>query len=105
VRALAVVVLVLGLTVLASGTVILDEREQVFMTFQGNADSPLVLGGPVVQGPALVFRIPVLHQLYRFDRRTQIFESPPLALRTREKQQLQVRYHVLWRVADPRHST
>jgi membrane protease subunit HflC len=100
-------IFLLGLAVLlglalASSVVMLDEREQAFITFQGDADSWLVLSGPVVQGPALVLRIPFLHRMQRFDRRLQIFESPPLSLRTREKQQVQLRYHVVWRVADPR---
>jgi membrane protease subunit HflC len=96
-------VVALGLIgLLAASVVVLDEREQAFITFRGDADSPFVLSGPVVQGPAFALRVPLLHQMYRFDRRLQIFESPPIALRTREQQQVQVRYHVVWRVADPR---
>jgi len=98
------------LLVLCAGTAaatiqVLDEREQVFVTFLGDPDSPAVLTGPIVQGPGFVFRIPLLHSVRRVDSRVQIFESPPIAVRTKEQQQVQIRYYVLWRVADLRRLT
>jgi len=102
VKRLLLLILLLVAATAAATIRVLDEREQVFVTFLGDPDSPMVLTGPVVQGPGFLFRIPMLHTVRRVDKRVQIFESPPLAVRTKEQQQVQIRYYVLWRVDDLR---
>ena len=46
--------------------------------------------------------IPGLHELHRYDRRNQLFDSTPRPLNTVDRTLLETDYYVIWRIVDPR---
>jgi len=72
-----------------------DAREVAVVTF---------FGKPVdtVMEPGLKLRAPwPLHEVVRFDKRTQLLAVDPAEVLTRDKKNLVVETFVLWRVSDP----
>lgn len=51
--------------------------------------------------PGLQFRIPLVQQLRRFDRRLQILEPQQSEFLTNDKKNVVVNYFAVWRIADP----
>lgn len=51
--------------------------------------------------PGLHFKVPVLHEIKKFDRRIQTLESPPQRFLTVEKKDVIVDSYAKWRVANP----
>ncbi|MGQ0721694.1 MAG: protease modulator HflC [Candidatus Eiseniibacteriota bacterium] len=60
-------------------------------------------GNPVqvVTEPGLRFRIPIVHQVRRFDARLQVLEPQQGEFLTNDKKNVVVSYFAVWRVADP----
>lgn len=51
--------------------------------------------------PGLHFKIPLLQQVQRFDRRVLTLESPPERTLTSEKKDVNIDFFVKWRISDP----
>ena len=72
-------VLAVALVVAASFcVVVLDEREQAFRTLLSEADytvAGIALNRPELTEPGWYIRIPMLHELYVYDRRLQRYDS------------------------------
>lgn len=51
--------------------------------------------------PGLHFKVPVLHEIKKFDRRIQTLDSPPQRFLTIEKKDVIVDSYAKWRVANP----
>src|SRR5690606_14250222 len=51
--------------------------------------------------PGLHFKIPLLQQVQRFDRRILTLESPPERTLTSEKKDVNIDFFVKWRISDP----
>jgi len=85
--------------------VVIDEREQAYRTLLNQAE-PQQLGitwnQPNLVEPGVYLAIPGLHQLHRYDRRNQLFESTPRPLNTVDRTLLETDYYVIWRIIDPR---
>jgi membrane protease subunit HflC len=62
-------------------------------------------GNPVqvVTEPGLRFKIPLVHQVRRFDSRLQVLEPQQGEFLTNDKKNVVVSYFAVWRVADPLH--
>jgi membrane protease subunit HflC len=62
-------------------------------------------GNPVqvVTEPGLRFKIPMVHQVRRFDSRLQVLEPQQGEFLTNDKKNVVVSYFAVWRVADPLH--
>ena len=99
-------VLAVALVVAASFcVVVLDEREQAFRTLLSEADyevAGIPLNRPELTEPGWYIRIPMLHDLYVYDRRLQRYDSDPQDLYTSEELLLEVDYYAMWRIVNPR---
>jgi membrane protease subunit HflC len=51
--------------------------------------------------PGIHFKVPVLHDIKKFDRRIQTLDSPPQRFLTIEKKDVIVDSYAKWRVANP----
>ena len=72
-----------------------DAREVAVVTFFGKPVETVV-------EPGLRLRAPwPLHEVVRFDKRTQLLSVEPAEVLTRDKKNLVVETFVLWRVSDP----
>lgn len=84
--------------------VILDEREQAFRTLLNEPD-PRILGVSLNRAnltePGWYFRVPFLHEFYRYDRRNLHYHSAPHSLNTVDRTLVDVDYYVIWRIANP----
>jgi len=100
-RILGLIVL-LALVASSAFIVILDEREQAFRTLLGDPEPVWLPLDPVLRGPGVFLRIPLLHDLYRFSDRLQRFDADPVGLFLADGREIEVDYFVVWRVADPR---
>ena len=97
------IVLTLALTSLFC-VVTLDEREQAFRTLLNEPEPQvfgLALNRPNLVEPGWYFRVPFLHEFYRYDRRNLHFHSTPHSLNTVDRTLVDLDYYVLWRIANP----
>jgi membrane protease subunit HflC len=60
------------------------------------------LNVPELSKPGWYVRIPMLHELYVYDRRLQRYDSEPQDLYTSEELLLGVDYYAMWRIVNPR---
>lgn len=84
--------------------VILDEREQGFRTLFSEAEFEVFgvsLNQASLTEPGWYVRIPLVHQITRYERRLQRYDSVPRDLFTSEKLRIKVDYYVMWRIDDP----
>ncbi len=84
--------------------VILDEREQAFRTLLNEPEPSvfgLALNRPNLTEPGWYFRVPFLHEFYRYDRRNLHYHSAPHSLNTVDRTLVDVDYYVVWRIANP----
>ena len=73
----------------------IDAREVAVVTFFGKPIKTIVEPGLNVRAPW------PLHEVVRFDKRTQMLSVKPTEVLTRDKKNLVVETFVLWRVSDP----
>jgi membrane protease subunit HflC len=98
----------LGATALLAASlcvVVIDQREVAFRTLLDQAEvevAGLALNRAVLDEPGWYVRIPLVHQLYRFDGRSLRYESSSQLAYTAESLPVRVDYYALWRIADPR---
>jgi membrane protease subunit HflC len=85
--------------------VVIDQREVAFRTLLDRAEvevAGIALNRPILDQPGWYVRVPLLHQLYRYDRRSLRFESPPQLAYTADSLPVRVEYYAQWRIDDPR---
>lgn len=86
---------VLLLIVLASGALyVVEEGEQALVTEFGKP-----VGG--VQEPGLHFKIPVIQQVHRFQRRIMKWDGDPNQIPTKDKKYIWIDTTARWRIVDP----
>jgi membrane protease subunit HflC len=105
-RRLLCSLLLLSLAIFASVClVVLDEREIGFRTLLGMPEPELLgrsLNRPLLLEPGWYVRIPGLHEVTRFEKRRQRFDSPRHEPQTAQGELIRLEYYVIWRISDPR---
>jgi membrane protease subunit HflC len=91
---LLLAVLLLALVAL-DGVYTVDMTEQVIVTQGG-----LPVGAPVVDA-GLHFKVPVVHQLIRLDKRVLEWDGPSREMPTKDKTNIIVDAYGRWRISDP----
>jgi membrane protease subunit HflC len=91
----ATVVIVLAALLIVGGSAFVVRADQTAILLQ--------FGRIVKSGytPGLHFKIPLLQQVQRFDRRILTLESPPERTLTSEKKDVNIDFFVKWRISDP----
>ena len=84
---LAIVVLLSAYTV--------DQTEQVIVTQFGKP-----IGAPIIE-PGLHFKLPLIQQVNRFDKRYLAWDGPMVEMSTKDKTYVQVDTFARWRITDP----
>ena len=89
-----VILLVVGVVLWNSAFFVVNQWEQAIV---------IQLGKPVrtVTDPGLNFKIPIIQNIIKFDRRLLEYDAAPKELLTRDKQQLVVDNYSRWRIVDP----
>lgn len=91
---LPVVIAIVVLLIAGSSVYVVDEgRTAIVLQFGRIVKSDV--------GPGLHFRIPLVQQVLRFDRRLLTFDSAPERYLTSEKKDVNVDFFVKWRISDP----
>ncbi len=92
---LGVIVVVLGLFLLNAAVYVVDETEQVIITQFGKP-----VGGPI-NTPGLRFKLPVVQDVHRFEKRFLEWDGASNQLPTKDKRFIWVDTYARWRIADP----
>jgi membrane protease subunit HflC len=87
-------VLVVGLLALSSGTFTLSQAEQVILTQFGKP-----VGEPITE-PGLHFKVPFIQEINRIDRRFLEWDGAPVAIPTKDKTYIRVETFARWRILD-----
>jgi membrane protease subunit HflC len=91
--AIAAAVLLALLLVLSAYTV--NQTEQVIITQFGRP-----IGDPIVE-PGLHFKLPLIQQVTRIDKRYLAWDGPMVEMSTKDKTYIQVDTFARWRITDP----
>jgi membrane protease subunit HflC len=94
-RALLAVLLLAGTVVLPSVLYVVNESEQVIITLFGR---PV---GRAVTDAGLHVKLPLVHQVHRFDERFLEWDGDPNELTTKDKRFIFVDTTARWRITDP----
>lgn len=96
-----VIVLLIGLGVLGAitATYTVTEREQVLILRFGNAVA--VVNEPGDEDPGLHFKLPVVDQVVRFDKRNQEFDMLPAEILAADQERLVVDAFLRFRIINP----
>jgi modulator of FtsH protease HflC len=94
-RALALAVGLVALLLLGSAVYIVSEPEQVVITQFGEP-----IGDPITD-PGLHFKLPILQEVHRFDKRFLEWDGDPNELTTKDKRFIFVDTLARWRITDP----
>jgi membrane protease subunit HflC len=86
---------VIGLLLVSSAAYVVNEVEQAIITQFGEP-----IGDPVTE-PGLHFKIPLLHEVHRFDKRFLEWDGDPNELTTKDKRFIFVDTLARWRITDP----
>lgn len=104
-RFLCALLLITAGVIASLGVIVLDERELGFRTLLGMPESEFLgrsLNQPLLIEPGWYVAIPGLHQVTRFEKRRQRFDSPRHEPQTAQGELVRLEYYVIWRIADPR---
>ncbi len=91
---LAIGVAALGLIGLISSIYIVDEREKALRLWFGEVTA-------VIEAPGLYFKVPVLHEIVKYDDRILPLETEPLEVTPADDRRLTVDAFARWRIAEP----
>jgi membrane protease subunit HflC len=94
-RIVVVIVGILALLVLFSSVYTVSETEQVILTQFGE---PV---GNAVTAPGLYFKVPLIQDVHRFERRWLESEGDPNQIPTKDKKYIWVETYARWRIIDP----
>ncbi len=89
------ILVIAGVLVVNNAFFILNEAEQAFIMQFGEA-----VGDPIVD-PGLHFKIPVIQQVHRFDKRFLEWDGDANELPTKDKRFIWVDTYARWRITDP----
>ena len=87
-------VIVATLLVLVNTIYIVDEREKALRLWFGEVTA-------VIEEPGLNFRIPVLHEIVKYDDRILALDTDPLEVTPADDRRLVVDAFARWRIKDP----
>jgi modulator of FtsH protease HflC len=93
--AMAVIVGLLALAVLASGSFVVKETEQVVLTQFGKP-----VGKPITT-PGLKMKVPFVQTVHAFEKRFLEWEGDPNEIPTKDKRFIWVDSYARWRITDP----
>jgi len=88
------IVIVLGLLVASTGLFVIDEGEQAIVTQFGKP-----VGGVKLAG--LHYKLPMIQEVRRFDRRILKWDGDPNQIPTRDKRYIWVDTTARWQITDP----
>src|SRR6185503_13964564 len=91
----AVVIGLLVAVLLLFSIYTVSETEQVILTQFGKP-----VGG-IVSAPGLHFKLPLVQDVHRFDKRWLEFDGDPNQIPTKDKKYIWVETYARWRIADP----
>ncbi len=91
---LAIGALALTVAVLLSSMYIVDEREKVLRLWFGEVTK-------VIVEPGLNFKVPLLHEIIRYDDRILSLDTQPLEVTPADDRRLVVDAFARWRISDP----
>ena len=94
-RGLLVFVAVIAVILIGNAVYIVDETEQVIVTQFGKP-----VGVPT-STPGLKFKLPVIQDVHRFDKRFLEWDGDPNELPTKDKRFIWVDTYARWRITDP----
>lgn len=92
---IALILAVLVLIFLTTATYVVDETEQVVLTFLGDPEEE-----PIVT-PGLKFKLPFFHKVHRFEKRFLEWDGEANELPTLDKRFILVDTFARWRITDP----
>lgn len=92
---IVLIVLVLGVVLFQASTYVLPEWEQVIITQFGE---PI---GEAVTDPGLHFKIPLIQEVNRFEKRWLEWDGEESEMPTKEKTYIYVDTYARWRIVDP----
>lgn len=87
-------VIVVALVALVNSIYIVDEREKALRLWFGEVTA-------VIEEPGLNFRIPVLHEIVKYDDRILPMDTQPLEVTPADDRRLVVDAFARWRIKDP----
>jgi len=93
-RKVSLLAAVLAVVVLLSAFIV-NQTEQVIITQFGRP-----IGEPITS-PGLHFRLPLIQQVNRFDKRYLAWDGPMVEMSTKDKTYVQVDTFARWRITDP----
>jgi membrane protease subunit HflC len=91
---LALAIALVGLVALGAAFTV-DQTEQVIVTQFGRP-----VGDPITD-PGLHFKLPLIQQVNRFDKRYLAWDGPMVEMSTKDKTYVQVDTFARWRITDP----
>jgi modulator of FtsH protease HflC len=91
---LALAIALVGLVALGAAFTV-DQTEQVIVTQFGRP-----VGEPIIK-PGLHFKLPLIQQVNRFDKRYLAWDGPMVEMSTKDKTYVQVDTFARWRITDP----
>src|ERR1700751_997386 len=85
-----------GIVVISLSVYTVDQTEQVIITQFGQP-----VGEPVTE-PGLHFKLPIIQEVNRIDKRFLEWDGAPVAIPTRDKTYIHVDTFARWRIEDPK---
>ncbi len=95
IRAAVIALILIAVMVLSGAIFVVNEREQVIITQFGEP-----VGVPITT-PGLKFKIPLIQDVHRFDKRFLEWDGDSNELPTRDKVFIWVDTYARWRITDP----
>ncbi|PIV82075.1 protease modulator HflC [bacterium CG17_big_fil_post_rev_8_21_14_2_50_64_8] len=92
---LTLALIILAVLVAVSSVYVVQEPEQVIITQFGKP-----VGDPI-QTPGLHFKIPLIQEVHRFDKRFLEWDGDPNELTTKDKRFIYVNMYARWQITDP----
>ena len=89
------IVLVLALVALGGAAYVVQETQQVIITQFGKP-----VGRPITE-PGLKFKVPLIQEVHKFDKRFLEWDAQPTELTTKDKRFIFVDTYARWRITDP----
>ncbi|MBF0358124.1 MAG: protease modulator HflC [Magnetococcales bacterium] len=88
------VVIVAGLVILSQSVFTVHQIEQAIVIQLGK------LVGPITE-PGLHFKLPMIQEVHKFDKRLLVFDQDPQEILSSDKKNLKVDNYARWRIVDP----
>ncbi|MBF0194588.1 MAG: protease modulator HflC [Magnetococcales bacterium] len=89
-----VIVVVAGLVILSQSIFTIHQIEQAIVIQLGKLVKPIT-------EPGLHFKLPMIQEVYKFDKRLLVFDQDPQEILSSDKKNLKVDNYARWRIVDP----